>query len=118
MELKTAARRRHVAELKARVLSECERPGASVAAIALVHGLNTNLAHKWRRAARRLASQSPATGWASLILLKIRLHKSYNLPSLAIQYKIISCPPPKKTFLWSLFATDAFLYSLFRLRLI
>ena len=37
---KRAARRRHDAELKARVLSECAEPGASVAQIALTHGLN------------------------------------------------------------------------------
>jgi transposase len=42
-------RRRHSAEFKQRVLAECERPGASVAAIALSHGLNDNLVHKWRR---------------------------------------------------------------------
>jgi transposase len=42
-------RRRHSAEFKQRVLAECDRPGASVAAIALSHGVNANLVHKWRR---------------------------------------------------------------------
>jgi transposase len=40
-------RRRHGAELKAAVLAECEAPGASVAAVALAHGLNANLVRKW-----------------------------------------------------------------------
>ncbi|CAG0995601.1 hypothetical protein BURK2_02651 [Burkholderiales bacterium] len=40
-------RRRHGAELKAAVLAECEVPGASVAAVALEHGLNANLVRKW-----------------------------------------------------------------------
>jgi transposase len=40
-------RRRHSAELKAAVLAECEVPGASVAAVALEHGLNANLVRKW-----------------------------------------------------------------------
>jgi transposase len=40
-------RRRHGAELKAAVLAECEAPGASVAAVALEHGLNANLVRKW-----------------------------------------------------------------------
>ena len=40
-------RRRHGADLKAAVLAECEVPGASVAAVALEHGLNANLVRKW-----------------------------------------------------------------------
>ena len=50
---KPAVRRRHTDEVKARVLSECARSGASVARIALAHGLNANLVHKWRRGAGR-----------------------------------------------------------------
>ena len=42
-------RRRHSAELKAQVLAECAEAGASVAAVALAHGLNANVVHKWRR---------------------------------------------------------------------
>ncbi|HEX6019580.1 MAG TPA: transposase [Burkholderiaceae bacterium] len=52
MHSKAAPRRRHGAELKAQVLAECERPGASVAAVAQLHGLNANLVHKWRRQQR------------------------------------------------------------------
>jgi len=44
-------RRRHSAELKAQVLSECAQPGASVAGVALSHGINANVVHKWRRLA-------------------------------------------------------------------
>jgi transposase len=40
-------RRRHSAELKAKVLSACNEPGASIAAVALSHGLNANLVRKW-----------------------------------------------------------------------
>ncbi len=49
MESKTVTRRRHSAQLKAEVLAACTAPGASVAAVALAHGLNANLVHKWRR---------------------------------------------------------------------
>jgi transposase len=42
-----AHRRVHEAEFKAGVLAECRRPGASVAAVALAHGLNANLLRKW-----------------------------------------------------------------------
>jgi transposase len=48
---KRVVRRRHDDELKAKVLSECGVPGASVAQVALAHGLNANLVHKWRRQA-------------------------------------------------------------------
>jgi transposase len=45
---KTNPRRRHSDELRAKILSECAQAGASVAGIALAHGLNANLVHKWR----------------------------------------------------------------------
>jgi transposase len=48
---KREARRMHSAQLKATVLQRCAEPGASVAAIALEHGLNANLVHRWRRIA-------------------------------------------------------------------
>ena len=44
-------RRRHSAELKAQVLSECAQPGTSVASVALSYGINANIVHKWRRLA-------------------------------------------------------------------
>ena len=40
-------RRVHGVEFKTQVLAECQQPGASVAAIALAHGLNVNLLRKW-----------------------------------------------------------------------
>ena len=52
MHSKSAPRRRHSAELRAQVLSQCDAPGASVAAVAQAHGLNANLVHKWRRQSR------------------------------------------------------------------
>ncbi|GAC1525275.1 MAG: transposase [Ramlibacter sp.] len=44
--------RRHASALRAQVLAECAQPGASVAQVALSHGLNANLVHKWRREER------------------------------------------------------------------
>ncbi|MFA0814003.1 IS66-like element accessory protein TnpA [Microbulbifer epialgicus] len=46
-----AKRRRHSPELKAKILTECQEPGISVASVALRHGINANLIHKWRREA-------------------------------------------------------------------
>ena len=50
-EVKRAPRRKHSTELRSRVLAECARPGASVAAVAMAYGLNANLVRKWRNAA-------------------------------------------------------------------
>ena len=71
MEFKTDSRRRHGADLKARVLSECERPGASVAAIAMAHGLNANLVHKWRRKIRDDSQSTAASELAPFIALPL-----------------------------------------------
>ncbi len=43
--------RRYSAEFKARILGECSQPAASVAGVALSHGINANVVHKWRRLA-------------------------------------------------------------------
>lgn len=48
MHPNSAPRRRHDAEIKARVLAACNEPGASISAVALAHGLNANLVRKWR----------------------------------------------------------------------
>ena len=45
-------RRRHSAELKTLVLQECAAPGASVAKVAMSHGVNANVVHGWRKLAR------------------------------------------------------------------
>ena len=43
-------RRRHSAAFKRKLLELVEQPGASVAAVALEHGVNANLVFKWRKA--------------------------------------------------------------------
>ena len=48
-EAQNKTRRRHSAELKQQILAECAQPGASVASVALSHGINANVVHKWRR---------------------------------------------------------------------
>ncbi len=54
-------RRRHSAEFKRAVVEKTLAPGASVAATALEHRLNTNLLFKWRRDhMRELARHAPA----------------------------------------------------------
>lgn len=48
--------RRHPAQLRQQVLAQCEEPGASVAKVALPHGLNANVVHGWRTQQRNLHS--------------------------------------------------------------
>jgi transposase len=47
MHPKPLVRRIHSLEFKERVLAACQKPGASIAAVALAHDLNSNLVHKW-----------------------------------------------------------------------
>ncbi|MCF8154777.1 MAG: transposase [Rhodoferax sp.] len=42
-EAKKKTRRRYDAELKQQILIQCDEPGASVASIALSHGINANV---------------------------------------------------------------------------
>jgi transposase len=48
----TARRRRYSKEMKSQVLAECEAPGASVAKVAMSHGINADVVHGWRKLAR------------------------------------------------------------------
>lgn len=64
-EERVVMRRQHSAQLRARVLEQCAAPGASVAKVAMSHGLNANMVHGWRKSARErdgatLAPRSPA----------------------------------------------------------
>lgn len=56
-------RRVHSAEFKTQVLAECRQPGASVAAVAIAHGLNPNIVRKWLagRNLKRMGAAMPST---------------------------------------------------------
>lgn len=43
---------RHSSALNVQVVAECNQPGACIAAVALAHGINANLVHKWRSQAQ------------------------------------------------------------------
>jgi transposase-like protein len=46
---KKITRGRHDPNLKAQIPSDCERPGAAVASVAMSNGINANVVYKWRR---------------------------------------------------------------------
>ncbi len=64
-----ATRRRHSAAFKRKILELIEKPGASVAGVALEHGVNANLVFKWRRA--KLARKLPAGPARQTVLLPV-----------------------------------------------
>ena len=68
-------RRVHGAEFKAQVLEECRRPGASVAAVALAHGLNVNLVRKWLvgRGLKRAGLAAPRQVGAAMQFVPVEL---------------------------------------------
>jgi transposase len=49
---KKRIRRNHSPALKAQILAQCAAPGASVAKVAMAHGINANIVHGWRKLAR------------------------------------------------------------------
>jgi transposase-like protein len=46
-------RREYSAEFKTSVLEQSRRPGASLAGVALAHGINPNMVHRWLREERQ-----------------------------------------------------------------
>jgi transposase len=48
---KTDTRRRYSAATKAQVVAACDELGASVAKVAMAHGINANVVHRWRQLA-------------------------------------------------------------------
>ena len=57
---KTDRRRQYSAAVKAQVVAECGGPGASVAKVAMSHGIKANVVHRWRQLAREGKSPIPA----------------------------------------------------------
>lgn len=45
--VRAARRRKHSPEFKAQVVAACQPHGVSIAAVAMAHGINANLARRW-----------------------------------------------------------------------
>jgi transposase len=41
--------RTYTPQFKAELMAMCQKPGASIAAVVLQHGMNANLLHRWRK---------------------------------------------------------------------
>lgn len=68
-ESQSRSRRVHSAAFKAQVVTESQAAGASVAQVAFRHGVNANLVHRWRRAAKCGVAQEVAEAPAFLPLV-------------------------------------------------
>ena len=69
-------RRKHSAEFKAQVVAACSLAGVSIAAVAMAHGVNANLARRWVLAAERgdkgqLASCESAVARATFVPVRL-----------------------------------------------
>ena len=79
MHPKTLIRRTHSPEFKAQVLAACRQPGASIAAVALAHGLNANVVRKWlvgigmKRLGHRLPTEGEPAPAAPMQFLPVGL---------------------------------------------
>jgi transposase len=65
-------RREYSAEFKTSVLQQSRRPGASLAGVALAHGINPNMVHRWIREERqRLELAELQRGAAAFLPLQL-----------------------------------------------
>ena len=53
-------RRRYGEQQTAQIVAECDALGASVAKVAMSHGINANVVHRWRQLAREGAQATAA----------------------------------------------------------
>lgn len=70
-------KRRHSAAFKRKILELIEQPGASVAAVALEHGVNANLVFKWRRAKLERKRTPRATHQPALLPVSVGSQESF-----------------------------------------
>lgn len=64
-------RREYTGKFKDAVLEQTRQPGASVSAVALSHGLNPNMVHRWLREARQRVALERLQGTAAFVPLRL-----------------------------------------------
>lgn len=78
-------RRYYSPELKTQVVAQCQVSGASVAGVALTHGINANIVHRWLR--EQAAQQMPVVRDEFVALA---------LTPVAVQQTALACEPDKQ----------------------
>ncbi|HUG22716.1 transposase [Piscinibacter sp.] len=76
-------RRKHNAEFKAQVVAACRPGGVSIAAVAMAHGVNANLARRWVLSAERGDMGQPATCESAVVpsFMPLRLPSAEPAPA-------------------------------------
>jgi transposase len=84
-----ATRRRYSAAVKEQVLAECAVPGASVAKVAMAHGINANVLHRWRQLAREDPASEPREAARQFVPVTIAAEtaRAVTLPDIQIQLR-------------------------------
>ena len=86
-------RRRHSDEFKAQAVAECARPGVSIAAIALHHGINANLLRRWLVQAggvgdeRASDTRRSSTALEAFVPVAIAGHDEVQPPAIVVEIK-------------------------------
>ncbi|WP_045227339.1 transposase [Methyloterricola oryzae] len=62
-----STRRQHSADFKLQVVDACRQPDASVAGVALAHGINANLVRRWLREQGIVASSKRVAAEANVL---------------------------------------------------
>ena len=85
-ESQSRSRRVHSAAFKAQVVTESEAAGASVAQVALRHGVNANLVHRWRRSAQGVVAREvkEAPAFLPLVITAASSPPASSSPSLPL----------------------------------
>jgi transposase len=79
-------RRTHSSEFKAQVVAACSHPGISIAAVAMINGINANLARRWVMEAER--------GPSGAARLPVRAIGATQKPAFAVVQLPLSQPTP------------------------
>ena len=84
---KPASRRRYSEQQKLQVMAECAAGGTSVAKVAMAHGINTNVVHRWRQLARDTHSPKPAGAEQFVPVSLSGTSAQTNAPDIQIQLR-------------------------------
>jgi transposase len=81
-------RRRYSEAKKAQVLAECGEPGASVAKVAMAHGINANVVHRWRQLSQGRAPAGLAkTSEFVALPLAVRAEPAAEVPDVRVELR-------------------------------
>lgn len=69
-------RRCHAPDLKRQVVLACQQPGASVAGVALAHGLNANLVRRWLQHEHKALGALSVVGAASGAFVEVPMPRA------------------------------------------